>query len=68
MMRHPLLRGLLLAALVVPYVGCGPKDADPNAKIDAPGYYNGPMKSKGRSGGAQGEGDNETTAPAKTGE
>ncbi|MGV3615574.1 MAG: hypothetical protein ACO1SV_09595 [Fimbriimonas sp.] len=43
---------LLLIAVTasVPTVGCGPKDADPGAKIDAPGYYNGPMKAKGAKG------------------
>lgn len=28
-------------------VGCGEKDVDPQAKVDAPGYYNGPMKKRG---------------------
>jgi hypothetical protein len=27
-------------------IGCEPKDVDPQQKVDAPGYYNGPMKSK----------------------
>lgn len=30
--------------------GCGSGDTDPNAKIDAPGYYNGPLKGKGAGG------------------
>ena len=29
-------------------------DVDPHAKVDAPGYYNGPMNKKGSSGAALG--------------
>ncbi len=29
---------------------CGSKDTDPNAKVDTPGYYNGPMNAKGDKG------------------
>jgi hypothetical protein len=27
--------------------GCEPADANPQQKVDAPGYYNGPVKPKG---------------------
>jgi len=38
---------LLLIALPLLIVGCGSKDVDPTNKIDAPGYYNGPVKPRG---------------------
>lgn len=34
--------------------GCGPKEVDPNAPVDAPGYYNGPMEPRGAGQGAGG--------------
>ncbi len=37
----------LVTAAIVGLGGCGSGDVDPNQKIDAPGYYNGPMKGKG---------------------
>lgn len=58
-----MLRGLLLAILVLPFMGCGSGDVDPNQKVDAPGYYNGPMKSKGGGAGeAAKSGDGKTDA------
>jgi hypothetical protein len=38
-------------------MGCS-HDSDPEAKVDAPGYYNGPM-------GAKGQGSAAAAAPAK---
>jgi len=35
----------LLSTVVI--AGCGNKDTDPQAKVDAPGYYNGPMQPHG---------------------
>jgi hypothetical protein len=48
-------RLLLLALLVVPLVGCK-GDSDPNAKINEPGYYNGP-KSNPKANGPAAEPD-----------
>lgn len=47
-MRNPTRSALALGLLFVASLlaGCT-KDADPNAKIDAPGYYNGPKEAKG---------------------
>lgn len=36
----------LCAVLSVSLVGCGTPDTDPGAKVDAPGYYNGPMQKR----------------------
>jgi len=34
-------------------IGCGSSDTDPHAKVDAPGYYNGPVDThKGAKGGS----------------
>ena len=54
---------LLAMASVVGFaiVGCD-KETDPQAKVDAPGYYNGPMKARG--GGTAGA---EGGAPATAG-
>ncbi|RYG46436.1 hypothetical protein EON79_10155 [bacterium] len=46
-MKHVRLLSLLLIPASI--IGCGSKDTDPNAKINAPGYYNGPMNGKGAS-------------------
>jgi predicted small lipoprotein YifL len=40
---------ILVSALVIGLAGCGSGDVDPNQKVDAPGYYNGPMKGKAES-------------------
>jgi len=61
MRRLFILSLALLSALVA--AGCGPKDVDPGAKVDAPGYYNGPMEPRG---GGQGAGDAKTAAPEGT--
>ena len=46
---------ILAVSILLPTVlaACGTKDTDPSEKVDAPGYYNGPMKTKG-SGGDKG--------------
>jgi len=56
---------ILALALVSAFVaaGCGSKEVDPGAKVDAPGYYNGPMEPRG---GGQGAGDAKTAAPEGT--
>lgn len=46
--KHPmkLIRNLLIACVSVgASLGCS-TDVDPGQKVDAPGYYNGPMKGK----------------------
>lgn len=56
---HSLLKLASVCAIGVASVclfGCGSKDVDPGQKVDAPGYYNGPMdkgKSKAPKGGAE---------------
>ena len=51
-MKNKLFAAALLALMALPMVGCGTKDVDPNAKVDAPGYYNGPMEKRGGGAGA----------------
>ena len=52
------MRRLLLPTLFVLggilVTGCGPKEVDPGAPVDAPGYYNGPMEPRGGGQGAGG--------------
>lgn len=43
----------LVCVEVLFVIGCS-GETDPNAKIDAPGYYNGPMKGKGANSTAGG--------------
>lgn len=50
MNSKPRSRLLLLAIFALPILtsaGCGSKDVDPNATVNEPGYYNGPMKAHG---------------------
>ncbi|MDX2065469.1 MAG: hypothetical protein SFX74_06980 [Fimbriimonadaceae bacterium] len=37
---------MLAAVLAAGQFGCGTPDTDPGAKINAPGYYNGPMEKR----------------------
>jgi hypothetical protein len=53
----------LLAFAAVMSAGCE-HDTDPHAKIDAPGYYNGPMQKK--SSGASLGGDSKEAGAAAT--
>jgi hypothetical protein len=55
---------VLIAVSGVLLQGCGTPDVDPQAKVDAPGYYNGPMKAKG---GAAGGADADASKPAAGG-
>jgi len=43
--------------------GCS-HDVDPEAKVDAPGYYNGPMGAKGQTGATSAPAKKAPTAPA----
>lgn len=56
--KSRILLFLLVFGHVLFVVGCS-HDADPNAKIDAPGYYNGPMKSHGGNQKGTGSGSTE---------
>lgn len=51
MNAKPWQRLLLLSLVAFPFfattAGCGSKDVDPNATVNEPGYYNGPMKAHG---------------------
>ena len=60
----PSIKLVVLAGfLVVPMLslwGCGDKETDPHAKVDAPGYYNGPMQPRGsNAAGSEGKTDNQ---------
>ena len=51
---------LCVSAVIVGIVaaGCGSGDVDPQQKVDAPGYYNGPTEpKKGAGGGEAGQTD-----------
>lgn len=52
-MRKAVLPFLILFGSVL-LTGCGPKEVDPDAPVDAPGYYNGPMEPRGGGQGANG--------------
>jgi hypothetical protein len=66
------VKGLILISIVAGALasatGCGSGDVDPGAKVDAPGYYNGPMKPRGQGGeaesGSGNAGDGQAAKPA----
>jgi|GEM_PF-1857592 len=59
MKTSPKFAFLLLVCLLpsLGLIGCGSSDADPHAKVDAPGYYNGPIDSKKGAKGSSGATD-----------
>jgi hypothetical protein len=64
-----LILAIPLFVIALPLVGCS-KDSDPHEKIDAPGYYNGPMEPRGgapKTGGATTGGSKAGGAAATTG-
>jgi hypothetical protein len=50
-MNRKFLLSISTLVLGILGAGCEPKDVDPQQKVDAPGYYNGPMKSKSEKAG-----------------
>ena len=51
LMNRKLLLAIPILTIGISGVGCEAKDTDPHQKVDAPGYYNGPMKSKAEKAG-----------------